>query len=129
MIKEFHVAIGSAREEGRSPSHDGEYLAVYYREGHPDEWLVEDNAGCPASHLYTLRDAVGDALTSGHPYTEEQEREMITEAEELDAEIRECVRNGSGDIAKHCGTEAMKAMIEWGWISEDQTDGNWLLQG
>lgn len=128
MIKEFHITIGFARDEDRAPSHDGEYLAVYYREGHPDEYLVEDNAGCPASHLHTIVDAVGDALSSGQRYTDEQEREMIQEAEELQEEILEGLRTGSGDIAKHCGTEAIKAMREWGWLTKDQTDGNWILQ-
>lgn len=42
-IKRGQISIGAARAEGRSPSHDGEYLAVYYKHG--GDYIIESNAG------------------------------------------------------------------------------------
>ncbi len=44
-IKRSEIRIGAARDEDRAPSHDGEYLAVYYAAGGGGDYIIEDNAG------------------------------------------------------------------------------------
>ena len=44
-IKRGEIRIGAARDENRAPSHDGEYLSVYYAADGSGDYIIEDNAG------------------------------------------------------------------------------------
>ncbi len=45
-IKRGEIRIGAAHAEDRAPSHDAEYLAVFYSTGDPNrDYIIEGNAG------------------------------------------------------------------------------------
>lgn len=118
-IKCYQVSIGAARAEGRQPSHDGEYFAVYYIPGDP-AWVAEGNAGVVASDYLTYCEACVEAMC--------EDEDMLAEAREIDAEIERAVSNDSGDTAATCGAEAKDYMICNGWATADEFDGGWLIR-
>lgn len=110
-VRAFHLPMGAALEEGRAPSHDAEFLTIYYRASDPSEWICESNAGVTATHFHTHQDAEGNH-----------------EAEALDTRITEALAGpGVADPAKSCGSEAQGLMIEWGWLKPSQFDGGHIL--
>ena len=56
-MKRAIITIGSAAAEGRAPSHDGEYVEVYHRDG---RWVAVDNGGLLATDR-TVEDAIAAA--------------------------------------------------------------------
>lgn len=100
------IPMGDALEEGRAPSHDGEYLALYHRDGIPTEWICEGNGGVTATHHYTHTDV-----------------EPSNEAEELDQRIAVALQEGNSDPMTGCGNEARDLMLKWGWVNDSQFDG------
>lgn len=101
-IRSSRIAIGAAREEGRQPSHDGEYLALYYTPGET-EWVLEDNGGVVA--------------------TDDDPRPIGTEDdpqwEDVLAEIAEDIAKDRGTLARSSGREAQGLMEEMGWLVDD----------
>jgi len=118
-IRNYQVAIGDARAEGRQPSHDGEYFSIYYIHGDP-AWVAEGNAGVVASDFLTYREACIEAGC--------EDVNLLAEAEEIDAEIEDAVSNDRDDIAITCGAEARDYMIRNGWATADEFDGGWLIR-
>lgn len=112
-VYEARIAIGAARREGREPSHDAEYLSIYWRDN--GEYLVEDNAGVVGSDAENY-------LQSCACQTEEE----WAEVEAIQAEIDEIV-GGPGALAlPHglctgpLGGEARQLAKIMGWpINED----------
>ena len=88
------IRIGAAREEGRAPSHDGEYLSVYYRAGR-GEYIVTHNAGVAWTDESDAEDRDG----------------------ELDVEAQEIVAQDRGEPATgHIGAEELDLMVSAGWV-------------
>jgi hypothetical protein len=119
-MKVFYVQIpvGKARDEGRVPNHDGEFLGLYW---HGDEWIVENNAGVVGTHIHDYVTGVRD----NHFHNEDEYVNAISEAEEIQAEIDEAVANHYGELATNgfstgpLGGEARKIARQLGWPIND----------
>jgi len=96
------IACGAARDENRRPTHDGEYLALYYVPGET-EWLLENNGGLEA--------------TDDEPRPDGSEEDPQWEAILHEAEMD--MACGTGTPAVHCGGEASGCMVEMGWLKDD----------
>ena len=94
-LKVGQIRFGAAREEGRAPAHDGEYLKVYYRPGH-DGYIVTHNAGIEWTDESDAEDRDG----------------------ELDAEAQAIVAQDLGEAATgHIGAEEFGLMVSAGWVT------------
>ena len=124
MIYTAIIPIGEARREGRQPSHDGEYLRLYWhserREYGQPQWILEDNAGVAASHHSNYLDAFHDACPTcefdeeGEPA---DEAEALAEAQEIQAEIDTLIESeGAPADVERMGAEARQHAIQWGWL-------------
>ncbi|RJQ07547.1 MAG: hypothetical protein C4551_06480 [Bacillota bacterium] len=112
------IAIGDAKREGRQPSHDGEYLSVYYVPGGRD-YIVESNAGV-AWTSEGEDDALGEcAMNEGEA--------VVRELEEQIAEARAITTVAHGELARTMGAEARSAAIAWGWATEEDFDGDHII--
>jgi hypothetical protein len=105
-IRRGEIRIGAAQDEDRAPSHDGEYLAVYYS-GADGDYIIEGNGGVVATHHSindVLSDATDDAFYSGI-------RRWQAEAEAI-------VASDAGEDwdAERMGLEARAAAAELGWL-------------
>jgi hypothetical protein len=115
-VYQERIATGRARAEGRWPSHNGEYVTLFWIEG--GNYIVEDNAGICAS-------VYGDSYVAaccngiGPPMDDEEQQTLTLEAVEVQAEI-DRLREGDGALARHCGRAAEAAMIEAGWLEREQ---------
>ena len=108
-IKRSEIRIGAAHAENRVPSHDGEYLAVYYSSctRHGGDWIIESNAGVVAT-AYNIGDVIADATDA----------ETMNEICRWRHEAEAIVATGSGDYwdAERMGLEARAAAAELGWL-------------
>ena len=95
------ISTGAARAEQREPSHDGEYISIYYVGG-DGRYIAADNSGV-AWTSETETDFVGEA-------------EDASLAAELVEEARDLVAAGEGDTATYpLGSEAAELAAAWGW--------------
>ncbi len=116
LIRTGSIAIGDAKREGRVPSHDGEYLTVYYVPGDPEaNYIVEDNAGVAWTSA-----GEGDALN-------DCDQDFRSEVEEQIAEARSILKCDRGVPARSMGSEARGIAIGWGWATEDDFDGGYII--
>ena len=93
-LRAYRLPIGAAREEGRQPSHDGEYLTIYSRPG-SREWIAGDNAGVAATSWQSFADQVpGDAESIG-----------------LDAEIEASIGEGEPVDSEEINSSAVRHML------------------
>lgn len=105
-IYRAQIATEAARREGRQPSHDGEYLVLYWAEGR-DEWLLQGNAGVVASFAENLVETVAWRAESD---------DEIAEAEEIQAEIDALVAAPGEELATGpMGHEARNLARRLGW--------------
>ena len=119
------VAIGKARREGRQPSHDGEYITIYWSDD--GRWFACNNAGLDHSDM---DDGGLEAATEQLPpntWLDEQEYELaLTEARETDAEIAKLVaKSGTEDqLTKPSlvGYTARDLFVELGWVIREEVD-------
>ena len=103
-IKRGEIRIGAARDENRAPSHDGEYLSVYYAADGSGDYIIEDNAG----------------VVSTSRTIHQQLNELPVHAAELgrwQAEAEAIVAEDAGEDwdAEHMGCEARALAAEFGW--------------
>jgi len=104
-IKRGEIRIGAAHAENRAPSHDGEYLSVYYAADGSGDYIIEDNAG----------------VVSTSRTIHQQLNELPVHAAELgrwQAEAEAIVAEDAGEYwdAEHMGCEARAAAAELGWL-------------
>ena len=104
-IKRGEIRIGAARREGRAPSHDGEYLSVYYAAD--GDYIIEGNGGV-VSTIYNISDVLADA---SDPAAEAEIGRWQAEAEAIVAEDA-----GEDWDAEHMGCEARALAAEFGWL-------------
>lgn len=108
-IKRGEIRIGAAHAEDRAPSHDGEYLAVYYSScpRHGGDWIIEGNAGVVAT-AYNIAEVIAETTDA------EAANEICRWRHEAEA----IVNTGSGDDwnAERMGLEARAAAAELGWL-------------
>jgi hypothetical protein len=104
-IKRGEIRIGAARREGRAPSHDGEYLSVYYAAD--GDYIIEGNGGV-VSTIYNISDVLADA---SDPAAEAEIGRWQSEAEAIVAEDA-----GEDWDAEHMGCEARALAAEFGWL-------------
>jgi hypothetical protein len=109
------ISIGKAREEGRVPDHDGEYLSLYWC---GDEYIIENNAGVIGTHIHNYVDVVNDNYN-----VTDQDLKL---AEEIQMEINEIIEKNQGKVAKNglstgpLGLQAREIAQHWGWsVNED----------
>ena len=107
MIKTARIATGEARAEGRQPSHDGEYISIYYNTDNPNLIVAEDNAG-----MFCL----DDAGLNFDCLPEDQAAVLLEEWLGIQSEAYEITREDLGEPLRHCGSEAKAEMIRLGWI-------------
>lgn len=105
-IKRGEIRIGAAQDEGRAPSHDGEYLAVYYG-GTAGGYIIEGNGGVVATSC-NISDVLADA---SDPAAEAEIGRWQAEAEAIVAEDA-----GEDWDAEHMGCEARALAAEFGWL-------------
>ena len=103
-IKRGEIRIGAARDENRAPSHDGEYLSVYYAADGSGDYIIEDNAG----------------VVSTSRTIHQQLNELPVHAAELgcwQAAAEDFVASDAGEDwdAEHMGCEARVLAAEFGW--------------
>ncbi|MCL6479881.1 MAG: hypothetical protein K6T65_16035 [Peptococcaceae bacterium] len=108
------IVIGAARKEGRAPSHDGEYLTVFYVPGE-DDYIVEDNGGL-AWTSYGETDVVSDA-----PDEEQEYMQSLVD------DARRIVSQNTGSPARSMGFAAIDIAIQWGWATKDDFDSNHIV--
>jgi len=101
-VKTTRIAHGDSRSEGREPSHDGEYLTLYYVPGN-DQWLLEDNARVTATDDAPRPDGCDD---------DDQWEDVLVE-------VAEDMRRDRGDLAVSCGGASSTLMENMGWIQTD----------
>jgi len=105
-IKRGEIRIGAAQDEDRAPSHDGEYLAVYYS-GADGDYIIEGNGGV-VSTIYNISDVLADA---SDPAAEAEIGRWQAEAEAI-------VASDAGEDwdAERMGQAARAAAAELGWL-------------
>lgn len=104
-IKRGQIRIGLAHAEDRAPSHDGEYLAVYY--SGDGGYIIEGNGGVVATHHSindVLSDATDDAFYAGI-------RRWQAEAEAIIAED-----SGEDWDRERMGSDSREVAAEFGWL-------------
>lgn len=104
-IKRGQISIGAARAEDRAPSHDGEYLSVYYKHG--GDWIIESNAGVvlTACNVSAMLDAARDDAA-------------YDEISRWQAEADAIVDTDSGEAwdVERMGLESRELAEEFGWL-------------
>ena len=118
MIKTAIIATGKARAEGRQPSHDGEYITIYYSTDNTSDIIAEHNAG-----TFCLDDE--GINVEGLP--EDQEAALREEWDGIRSEAYEIARKDQGETLRHSGSEAKAEIIELGWANESDFDGNEII--
>ena len=105
-IKRGQISIGAARAEDRAPSHDGEYLAVYYKHGGED-YIIEGNGGVVGTS-WNIEDMVGMA-------------EDEDEALRWQAEAKAIAHWDTGEAwdVERMGAESRDIAVAAGWITTD----------
>jgi hypothetical protein len=108
-IKRGQISIGLARAEGRAPSHDGEYLAVYYKHG--GDWIIESNAGVvlTACNISAMLAAAAEAADDA----------AYDEISRWQAEADAIVETDSGEEwdRERMGSDSREVAEGFGWIS------------
>jgi hypothetical protein len=105
-IKRGQISIGAARAEDRAPSHDGEYLSVYYKHG--GDWIIESNAGVvlTACNVSAMLDAAADD-GDGAAYDEisrwQAEADAIVDTDSGEDWDRERMGSASREVAEEFG--------------------------
>ena len=115
-IKRGQISIGAAQAEGRAPSHDAEYLAVFYSTGDPNrDYIIEGNAGVVATSQ-NIDEVIADATDAAIRAT--GNGEVLDEMCRWRTEAEAIVNTGSGDDwnAERMGLEARAAAAELGWL-------------
>lgn len=102
------IATGQTRAEERQPSHDGEYITVYYVPGEADV-VAENNGG-----TFSLDDEGGD---------DPDETTWI----DIRAEAYALMLRGDGEPLRSCGSEAKSEIIALAWASDADFDGNSII--
>lgn len=97
-IKSLRIATGKARTEGRSPSHDGEYITVYASDV-TDDIIAEHNGG-----------------------TFDIEADDESEPDLADIQTEARATFVTGDPLKSCGYDAIQEMIQLGWATAAEFD-------
>jgi hypothetical protein len=118
MIKTARIATGKARAEGRQPSHDGEYITIYYSTDKTSDIIAEHNAGtfCLDDEGLTV-----DGLSAA------EEEALKEEWDGIRAEAYEITHDDTGEAIKSqyaVGSEAKAEMISLGWATAQNFDGN-----
>jgi len=120
MFKQM-IPDGAARREGRTPSHDGEYLMLYWNPaklayGRP-EWILEHNAGVAATCHQDYEEACADNTYGLVEPTVEEFDVAAAEAKQIQYEIYEIIR-GIGDPLdlELMGSAAQDLAVQWGWF-------------
>lgn len=108
-IKRGQISIGAARAEDRAPSHDGEYLAVYYKHGGGD-WIIESNAGVvlTACNISAMLAAAADDADDA----------AYDEISRWQSEAEAIVDTDSGEDwdRERMGLESRELAEEFGWL-------------
>lgn len=118
MIKIARIATGKARAEGRQPSHDGEYITIYYSTDNTSDIIAEHNAG-----TFCL----DDEGLNVDGLSEAEEEALREEWDGIRAEAYGIAREDKGEAIKSqygVGSEAKAEMISLGWATERNFDGN-----
>lgn len=105
-IKRGQISIGAARAEDRAPSHDGEYLAVYYKHDGGD-WIIESNAGVVAT-AYNISDVLAEAADDA----------ADDEISRWQAEAEAIVAGDWGEAwdVERMGSDSREVAAEFGWL-------------
>lgn len=101
-IKRGQISIGAARAEGRAPSHDGEYLSVYYKHG--GDYIIEGNCGVVATS-WTIEDMIGMADDEDEALRWQAEAEAIVDTD-----------SGEDWDRERMGLESRELAEEFGWL-------------
>ena len=115
-IRRDEIRIGAAHAEDRAPSHDAEYLAVFYSTGDPNrDYIIEGNAGVVATSQ-NIDEVIADATDAAIRAT--GNGEVLDEMCRWRTEAEAIVNTGSGDDwnAERMGLEARAAAAELGWL-------------
>lgn len=115
MIKTSRIAVGKARVEGRQPSHDGEYITIYYLVGDTSgNVIAENNAG-----TFCWED-----MQAPEGLLEEEREEIEAECAAIYAEGEDDIRNQRGDVISladfHRSSSVVAEMIELGWATAEE---------
>lgn len=116
-MKNIHqdiIIIGAAKEEGRAPSHDGEYLTVFYVPGEED-YIVESNGGV-AWTSFNESDVLSDCDDEDRPELQSQ----IDVANLI-------ISKNTGMPATSMGSYAKDIAVEWGWATLQNFDSNNII--
>ena len=102
-IKRGQISIGAAQAEGRAPSHDGEYVSVYYKHDGED-YIIEGNGGVVATS-WTIEDMIGMA-------------DDEDEALRWQAEAKAIVAGDWGEAwdVERMGSDSREVAAEFGWL-------------
>ena len=105
-IKRGQISIGAARAEDRAPSHDGEYLSVYYKHGGGD-WIIESNAGVvlTACNVSAMLDAARDDAAYDEISRWQAEADAIVDTD-----------SGEDWDRERMGLESRELAEEFGWL-------------
>jgi len=105
IIKRGEIRIGKAQTEGRAPSHDGEYLAVYY--SGDGGYIIEGNGGVVCTH-HSINDVLSGASDDAF-YTGIRSWQAAAEA---------IVDTDSGEDwdRERMGLESRELAEEFGWL-------------
>ena len=123
------IPDGAARKEGRDPSHDGEYLTLFWNPakqeyGRP-QWILQHNAGVCATCYQDYEEVSGENNFGLVEYTEEEMDAAIAEAKQIQYEIYEIIRGiGEPIDPERMGSEAQDLAAEWGWFADLDDDPN-----
>lgn len=107
VIKRAQVAVGAAHEEGRAPTHDGEYVAIYYVPG-MSVYAAEDGGGLAWTSLGE-DSVIGDAYDQSEEAGAEMERQVAEARRAVAQDLGEPVEDGE------MGSAAIECAREWGW--------------
>jgi len=120
MLKTARIATGAARAEGRQPSHDGEFITIIYNTSDPSAIIAEHNAGtfCLDEMAYPPEGL-----------DEEQEAAYRAEWGAAQTEAYEAARKDSGEPLVRCGSDAREEIVELGWATVANFDGDHYCGG
>jgi len=106
IIKRGEIRIGKAQTEGRAPSHDGEYLAVYY--SGDGGYIIEGNGGVVCTH-HSINDVLSGASDDAF-YTGIRSWQAAAEA---------IVDTDSGEDwdRERMGSDSREVAAEFGWLN------------